>query len=254
MQILGSEFAGEIESMGKNVKQFKKGDPVFGFPGQRMGAYATYLCMPENGCVAIKPAGLSYEEAAVLPYGAVMALNLLRKMNIRPGQKVLINGASGGIGSAAVQIAKHHFKAEVTGVCGSPRLEFVKALGADKVIDYTKEDFTSNGDTYDLVFDILGRSSFSQCKGSLKPNGRYLLASFKMRQLLQMLWTRRAGKRVICAIAPGSREDLNTVLELIEAGKIKPVIDKIFPMEQAAEAHKYLEEGNARGKIAITIN
>ncbi|MFN8460009.1 MAG: NAD(P)-dependent alcohol dehydrogenase [Anaerolineae bacterium] len=251
--ILGSELAGEIEAIGQDVKSFKPGDQVFGFPGQSMGAYAEYLCMPEEGCVAIKPANMSYEEAAVVPYGAIMALNLLRKVNIQPGQKVLINGASGGIGSAAVQLAKH-FGAEVTGVCGTPRLEFVKSLGADKVIDYTQEDFTQNGETYDLIFDILGKSSFSRCKNSLNPNGRYLLASFKLKQLLQMLWTSLLdSKKVICALAPGSRADLISVKELIEAGKIKAVIDKCYPLEQTAEAHRYVEAGHKKGIVGITV-
>ncbi|HEY9204704.1 MAG TPA: NAD(P)-dependent alcohol dehydrogenase [Candidatus Methanoperedens sp.] len=251
--ILGSEFAGEIESAGKDVKSFKKGDQVFGYLGQSMGAYAEYLCMPEKGCVTIKPANMTWEEAAVVPYGAIMALNLLGKMNIQSGQKILINGASGGIGSAAVQIAKY-FGAEVTGVCGTPRLEFVKSLGADKVIDYTREDFTQNGETYDIIFDILGKSSFSRCKGSLKQNGRYLLASFKMKQLFQMLWTKVAGsRRVICAIAPGSAEDLVSVKELIEAGKIKSVIDRCYPLEQTAEAHRYIEKGHKKGNVVITV-
>ena len=251
--ILGSEFSGEIEATGKDVKTFKPGDQVFGFPGQKMGAYAEYLCLPENGVLAIKPANMRYEEAAVVPYGALMALSLLRKANLQPGQKVLINGASGGIGSAAVQIARH-LGAEVTGVCGTPRINFVKSLGAARVIDYTKEDFTQNGETYDLIFDILGKSSFSRCKNSLKPNGQYLLASFKMKQLLQMLWTSMSGsKRVICAIAPGSVQDLYSVKELIEAGKIKAVIDRRFTLEETAEAHRYIEAGQRTGSVVITM-
>ena len=251
--ILGSEFAGEIESTGKDVKSFKQGDQVFGYLGQTMGAYAEYLCMPEDGCVAIKPANMTYEEAAVVPYGTIMALNLLRKMNIQSGQKVLVNGASGGIGSAAVQIAKY-FGAEVTGVCSTPRLEFVKSLGADKVIDYTKEDFTQSGETYDLIFDILGKSSFSGCKSSLKQNGRYLLASFKMKQLFQMLWTSMIGsKRVICALAIDKQEDLILIKELIEAGKIKSVIDRCYPLEQTAEAHRYIEKGHKKASVVIIV-
>lgn len=252
--ILGSEFAGEVEAVGKAVKQFKPGDAVFGYPGPNFGAYAEYLCLPADGVLAMKPANMTYAEAAVVPYGAIMALNLLRKANIQPGQKVLINGASGGIGSAAVQIAKY-FGAEVTGICGTPRLAFVKALGADHVIDYTQEDFTRNGETYDLIFDILGKGSFAKCKSSLKPNGIMLFASFKMKQLSQMLWTAMTGgKKVICALAPGSTADLLTVKELIEAGKIKAIIDHCYPLEQAAEAHRYVETGHKKGCVAITID
>jgi NADPH:quinone reductase-like Zn-dependent oxidoreductase len=251
--ILGNELAGEVEAVGKNVKQFKQGDQVFGYPGQSFGAYAEYLCMPANGVLVIKPANLTYEEAAVVPYGASMALPLLRRAKLQPGQKVLVNGASGGIGSAAVQIAKY-FGAEVTGVCGTPRVEFVKSLGADKVIDYTKEDFTQNGETYDLIFDILGKSSFSRCKNSLKPKGIHLFASFKLKQILQMLWTSRlGGKKVICAIAPGSVEDLMSVKELIEAGKFRAIIDRRFRLEKAAEAHRYVELGHRKGNVVIFV-
>jgi NADPH:quinone reductase-like Zn-dependent oxidoreductase len=252
--VLGNEFAGEVEAVGKAVTRFKPGDPVFGYLGQSFGAYAEYFCMPEDGVLAMKPANLSYEEAAVLPYGAIMALNLLRKANLQPGQKVLINGASGGIGSAAVQIASH-LGAEVTGVCGTPRLDFVKSLGATKVIDYTKEDFTQNGETYDLIFDILGKSSFARCKNSLKPNGILLFASFKIKQLFQMLWTSMTGgKKVICAIAPGSVDDLISVKELVEAGKINAVIDRCYPMEKAAEAHRYVEGGHKKGNVVIMMD
>ena len=253
--ILGSEFAGEVEAVGSAVTRFKPGDPVFGYLGMSMGAYAEYFCVPENGGVANKPENMNYEEAAVVPYGATMALSLLRKANIQPGQKVLINGASGGIGSSAVQIAKC-FGAEVTGVCGTPRLEFVKSLGADHVIDYTVEDFTQNGGTYDLIFDILGKISYARCKDSLNPNGILLYASFKMKQLVQMLWTSRSGsgKRVICAIAPGSLEDLNSVKELVEAGKIEAIIDRCYPMEQAAEAHRYVEQGHKKSNVVIIVS
>jgi NADPH:quinone reductase-like Zn-dependent oxidoreductase len=253
-RILGSEFAGEIEEVGKNVKLFEKGDQVFGYLSMNMGAYAQYICISEDARVATKPANMNYEEAAVVPYGVIMALSLLRKVNIQPGQKVLVNGASGGIGSAAIQLAKY-YGAEVTGVCGTPRLEFVRSLGADQVIDYTREDFTASSETYDLIFDILGKGSFSRCKGSLKENGCYLLASFKMKKLFQMLWTKiRGGKRVICALAFDKSEDLIFIKELVEAGKIKSIIDRSYPMEQAAEAHRYYEEGQHRGKVVITLD
>jgi NADPH:quinone reductase-like Zn-dependent oxidoreductase len=253
INILGNEFAGDIEAVGKDVERFKTGDQVFGFRGQNMGAYAEYLCMPANGLVDIKPSNMSYEEAAVIPGGALTALNLLRKANIQPGQKILVNGASGGIGSAAVQLAKY-FGAEVTGVCGTRRLEFVKSLGADKVIDYTKEDFTENGETYDLIFDILGKNSFSTCKYSLTQNGIYLLASFKMKQLFQMLWTSiMGGKKVICALSLEKPEDLCFIKELAEAGKLKSIIDRYYSLEEVAEAHRYVETGHKKGNVVLTI-
>jgi 2-desacetyl-2-hydroxyethyl bacteriochlorophyllide A dehydrogenase len=251
--ILGSEFAGRVESVGENVTLFKPGDQVFGYTGQSMGAYAEYICISEKGILTAKPANMTCEEAAVVPYGAIMALNLLRKVNVCSGQKVLIIGASGGIGSAAVQIAKY-FEAEVTGVCSTQRLEFVTSLGADKVIDYNKEDYTRNGEKYDLIFDILGKSSFSASKDSLKQNGQYLLASFKTKQLFQMVWTSFfSSKKVICALAQEKPEDLIFVKELIEKGKIKSIIDKSYPLELAAEAHRYVESGQKKGEVVITI-
>ncbi|MBK9925834.1 MAG: NAD(P)-dependent alcohol dehydrogenase [Anaerolineales bacterium] len=253
VNILGSEFAGMVEGTGKDVQRFKKGDRVFGYRGQSMGANAEYLCVPENGTVTTMPSNMSYDEAATVPYGALTAMTLLRKVNIQRGQKVLINGASGGIGSAAVQLAKY-YGAEVTGVCGTPRLGFVKALGADKVIDYTKEDFTKNGETYDLIFDIMNKSSFEKCKNSLKPNGIYLLASFKMKQVFQMLQTSKSsGKKVICAFSTETPQDLELIKKLAEEGKIKAIVDKRFPMERAADAHRYVESGNKAGSVVITI-
>ncbi len=253
-QILGAEFAGDVEAVGKDVTRFKAGDPVFGYPGPDFGANAEYLCMPEDGLIASKPANMTYEEATTVPYGALTALYLLGKADIQPRQKVLINGASGAIGSAAVQLAKY-YGAEVTGICGTPRLNFVKALGADHVIDYTQEDFTQNGETYDLIFDILGKGSFTRFKNSLKPNGVYLLASFKGRQLFRMLWTSMVGsKKVICAMSSYKTEDLLLIKDLVEAGKIKAIIDRCYPLEQTADAHRYIEAGHKQGNVVIVIN
>jgi NADPH:quinone reductase-like Zn-dependent oxidoreductase len=253
-KILGNSFSGEIEMIGNDVKKLRKGEQVFGYTGENMGGYAEYLCMPENGIISVKPSNINYEEASALPYGTIMALNLLKKANIQKGQKVLIIGASGAIGSAAVQLAKHYFGTEVTGVCGTPRLEFVKKLGADKVIDYTKEDSTQFEETYDIIFDILGKGSFSRYKKSLKETGVYLLSSFKSKKLLQMLLTSiTGGKKVVCAFANPKTEDLIFVKKLIEEGKLKSIIDKCFPLEQTAEAHKYVESGNIRGNVVITV-
>jgi NADPH:quinone reductase-like Zn-dependent oxidoreductase len=254
IQVLGNTFSGEIDTIGTEVKKFRKGEAVFGYTGEKMGAYAAYICMPENGILASKPFDMSYEEASIVPYGSLMALNLLKKANIQKGQKVLVVGASGGIGSAAVQLAKHHFGAEVTGICGAGRMEFVKNLGADKVMDYEKENFTKNGETYDLIFDILGKGTFSSCKASLTPNGIYLLASFKTKKLLQMAWTSVTGqKKVICAIAIPKTEDLHFIKKLIEAGKFKSIIDQCFPLEQTAEAHRYIESERKKGDVVIII-
>ncbi|MGB3715676.1 MAG: NAD(P)-dependent alcohol dehydrogenase [Candidatus Promineifilaceae bacterium] len=252
--ILGSQLAGEIESVGKDVNLFKEGDQVFGYIGPSFGANAEYLCMPEDGVLAMKPANMTYEEAAAVPFEAITALVFMRDTgNIQSGEKVFINGASGGLGQFAVQLAKH-YGAEVTGACSTTKLEFVKSLGADHVIDYTKEDFTKNGQTYDVIFDTAVVTSFSRCKSSLKQNGRYLLAVFGTRELVQMLWTSMAGsKKVICAMAPTRREDLVVLKGLIEEGKIKSVIDRTYPLEQAAEAHRYVETGGKKGNVVITV-
>lgn len=254
INILGSELAGDVEAVGKSVAKFKPGDAVFAYLGMNMGANAEYICLPENGMVALKPANLGYAEAATLPYGAIMAASLLAKVNLQPGQKILVNGASGGIGAMAVQLAKHHYGAQVTGVCGAARMDYVKALGADKVLDYKKQDFTQNGETYNVIFDILGRVSFARAKNSLKPDGILLYASFKGRALFDSLWTSLfSRKKVVCALADEKTERLELVRELAEAGKIKALVDKRFPLEQAAEAHRYIEAGNRQGNVVITL-
>ncbi len=249
--ILGSEFAGEVEAVGGKVQRFRIGDAVFGYLGQAMGAYAEYFRMPENGVVAPKPANMTFAQAAALPYGALMALSLLGKRNIGPGHKVLVIGASGGIGPAVLQLAKHH-GAEVTGVCGTPRLGYVKSLGADRVIDYTREDFMDSGETYDFIVDILGKSSWARVRRLLKPGGSCLLVSFKMKQLFQMLATSWiSDRRLICVLSTEKAEDLALIRELAEAGKLRTVVDKCFPLDRAAEAHRYVEQGRKQGSVVI---
>jgi NADPH:quinone reductase-like Zn-dependent oxidoreductase len=255
--ILGQELAGEIESIGKDVTRFKPGDQVFGF--DMFGAYAEYKCMPENKALAIKPANISYEDAASVPNGALTALPFLRdKGNIQSGQTVLIYGASGSVGAAAVQLARY-YGAEVAGVCSTANLEWVKSLGADRVIDYTKEDFTKNGKTYDIIFDTVGKRSFSECKGSLKDEGIYLSTVPTPVIMLQALWPARSGSKKVKFVAAGLRpasekiKDLVFLTELIEAGKIKPVIDRCYPLEQMAEAHRYVEKGHKKGNVVITV-
>ena len=255
--LLGQELAGEIESVGRNVTRFKPGDQVFGI--DFFGAYAQYKCMPENGALAIKPANMSYEEAASVPNGALTALPFLRdKGEIRSGQSALVYGASGSVGTAAVQLAKY-YGTVVTGVCSTANLEWVQPLGADHVIDYTREDFTQNGKTYDIIFDTVGKLSFSGCKGSLTDNGTYLTTVPAPAVMLQTLWpAKSAGKKAKFA-ATGLRsagektKDLAFLAELIEAGKFKAVIDRSYPLEKMAEAHRYVETGHKKGNVVITV-
>jgi NADPH:quinone reductase-like Zn-dependent oxidoreductase len=251
--ILGSELAGEIEAVGKDVKRFKKGDQIFGDTGMARGAYAEYVCLPEKAILVTKPANTTYEEAAAGPVSALAALYYLRKGNVQGGQKVLINGASGALGTAAVQLAKH-FGAEVTGVCSTTNLELVKSLGADNVIDYTQEDFTKSSQTYDVIFDAIGKSSFSRCKGSLKQKGIYLFSNISLAILLQMLWTSMiGGKKAIFGNPMSSTEDLVFLKELIEAGELNLIIDRTYPLEQIVEAHTYVDTGHKKGNVVITV-
>jgi NADPH:quinone reductase-like Zn-dependent oxidoreductase len=252
--ILGTALAGEIEAVGKDVKLFNKGDQIFGYPGQSMGANAQYPCMPEDGMLAYKPANMNNEEAAAVPQGALTALYFLRKGNVQSGGKVLIFGASGGVGGYAVQLSKHHFGAEVTGVCSTSKIEYVKSLGADQVIDYTKEDFTKNGQTYDVILDTVGKSSVFRSKGSLKKEGFYLFTTFGLPKLFPFLWlSMTSSKKVIIGVVEESSEDLIFLKELIEAGKIKSVIDRRYPLEQTDEAHRYVETGHKKGNVVITV-
>jgi NADPH:quinone reductase-like Zn-dependent oxidoreductase len=260
--ILGTYLAGEIETIGKDVKQFSKGDQVFGFTGffGRLGVYAEYACMPGKGCLAIKPTNMNYEEAAAVPNGGLTALPYLRdKGKIRSGQKVLIYGASGAVGSAAVQLARY-YGAEVTGVCSASNLELVNSLGAGKVIDYAKEDFTQNGKAYDIIFDAVGKLSFSRCKNSLTKRGIYLTTvpmpatSVQMLRNLMIFGKKVRFKATGLMRASKKKKDLIFLRELIEAGKFKAVIDRRYPLEQIVEAHRYVEKGHKKGNVVITVN
>ncbi|MCP5062832.1 MAG: NAD(P)-dependent alcohol dehydrogenase [Ignavibacteriae bacterium] len=257
---LGEELAGEIEEVGKYVKLFKEGDKIFGTAGPKFGANAEYICIPESGVLAIKPHNLTYEEAASSVDGFLTSLPFLRdKGNIKSGQKVLVYGASGSVGSAAVQIAKY-FGAEVTGVCSTSNLEKVKSLGAEKVIDYTQEDFTTTNQIYDIIFDTVGKISFSHCKSSLNQNGVFLEAGIGLGIIPQVLWTSIFANKKAKIAATGlrspkeRRRDLIFLKELMEVGKIRPVIDRKYTLEQIAEAHSYVDKGHKKGNVVITTN
>ena len=251
--VLGQELAGEIEAVGKDVKRFEKGDQVFASTGLGFGAHAEYKCMSSTGAVAIKPANMSYEEAAGIPTGGDNALHFLRKADIQSGESVLVNGAGGNIGVVAVQLAKH-FGAEVTAVDSLEKLDMLRAIGADHVIDYAKEDFTRSGKTYDVILDMVHKSSFSGCVRSLKPNGRYLLANPRLFSMVRALWTSKTSSKKVMFEFTGSKpKDLVALKELVEAGKIRAVIDKRYPLERASEAHAYVDTGRRKGTVVLTV-
>ena len=257
--ILGSEFAGEVVSVGKQVTRYQPGDQVFGYTGLGMGTYAEYLCLSEKssglaGVMAIKPANLTYEEAAAVPFGGLEALHSLRQANIQSGQKVLIVGAGGCIGTYSVQLARQ-YGAEVTGVDKPEKLEMLRAIGADHVIDYTREDFTRNGQTYDVILDTIGKSPFSRSLRSLSENGTYLNANPGLFGAIRMRWAPKSStKRVLTWTAGYTVKNLLAVKELAETGKIKPVIDRRYPLEQVVEAHRYVDSGNKKGNVVITLD
>jgi len=254
IKILGIDLAGEIEAIGKDVKLFKAGDHVFGSPGTKFGGHAEYVCVPENGALAIKPADLSWEKAAAISLAGNTALFFIRDLaKIQSGQKILIHGAAGAIGTYAVQLAKY-YGAEVTGVCSTTNAEMVKSLGAEKVIDYTKDDFTKSDEKYDFVFNVVGKTTFSQCKGILKPKGIYLDNMMEVKDFLKVLWTSIVGgKKIKGGVSTERAENLKFFIELIESGKLKPVIDRSFPIEKTAEAFHYVEQGHKKGNVIITV-
>ena len=255
IKILGIDLAGEIEAVGKDVKLFKAGDHVFGSPGTKFGGHAEYCCVPENGALAIKPPDLSWEKAAAISLAGNTALFFIRDLaKIQPGQTILIHGASGAIGTYAVQLAKY-YGAVVTGVCSAANAEMVKSLGADMVIDYTKEDFTKSDERYDFVFGVVGKTTFSQCKEILKPKGIYLENMMEVKDFLKVLWTSiTGGKKIKGGVSIERAENLNFLVKIIESGKLIPVIDKVYPLERTAEAFQYVEQGHKKGNVVISIN
>lgn len=252
-KILGMELAGVVESVGKNVTRFKEGDHVFAATLNSQGAYAEYKCMPEDGPIAIKPKNISFEEAAAIPIGARTALHHLGQVNIEEGQKVLVYGASGSVGSYAVQLAKF-FGAEVTGVCSTTNVDLVKSLGADHVIDYKKDDFSKSGVKYDIIFEAVGKSSFSDCMKVLKDDGSYINISIPLPSI-PMFWTQMTSKRKIVPgqNSPETPDALNFLRELVEADQLKVAIDAVYPLSQAAEAHTYVDKGHKKGNVVLKI-
>jgi NADPH:quinone reductase-like Zn-dependent oxidoreductase len=249
--ILGTELAGVIESVGRDVRKFTPGDRVFAFSDAAMGCYAEYKCMPEDGAVVQIPSNLSFEEAAAMSFGGTTALHFLRKAKLRGGEKVPINGASGGVGTAAVQLAKH-FGACVTGVCSFANVELVRSLGANHIIDYTKEDFTQNGETYDVIVDTVGKAPFSRCKASLNEGGHLLLVLAGLPEMLSAPWTSMtSSKKIIAGPAAGGAEELRFLADLAEKGQFRPVIDRCYPFERIVEAHRYVDTGRKKGNVVV---
>ncbi len=254
INILGSVFSGEVESVGEAVKHFKVGDAVFGHTDMKFGAYAEYLCVPENASIALKPAHISHKEAAAIPFGGVTALHFIKKAMIKPGQKVIVIGASGAVGSAAVQLAKS-FGADVTGVCSTANIDMVKSIGADKVIDYTKEDFNNNGEMYDVIFDAVKAIPVFRSVKSLNENGIMILSAAGISEMFQGLWiTKTSNKKVFTGLINHKAADIVFLKELIEKHKFKPVIDRTYMLEQIADAHAYVEKGHKKGNVVITIS
>ena len=252
-RILGREFAGEVEAVGAAVSEFAVGDHVFGLSGLTFGAHAEFMCIRESARIAQMPAGMSFEEAAPICDGALNALMCLKQADLRKGRRILIYGASGAIGTAGVQLARY-FDADVTAVCSTKNLELVRSLGADRVIDYTKEDFTKNGQTYDVVFDAVGKHSFKRCRGSLEPGGLYLPTDGPVNILLALMPSRKGAKRVVFQIPPRqTKQDVQFLKGLIEAGKYRPVIDRRYPLEDVIEATRYVETQQKTGNVVLTI-
>jgi len=250
-KILGQELAGEVESVGEDVTLFKKGDQVLALTGFHLGAYAEYDCLPEKGLMAAKPANMTYEEAAAVPLGGLHASYFLRRANLQKGQEVLINGAGGSIGTLAVQLAKS-FGAQVTAVDSAGKLDMLRSIGADRVLDYSREDFTKSGETYDVVFDVVGKSSFSGCLRSLKEGGFYLLGNPGLSQLARRRLASTRGRKVISGMSYRT-DDLAFLKRLIEGGKIRTVIDRSNPLEEIVEAHRFVDTGRKAGNVVITV-
>ncbi|MBN1965077.1 MAG: NAD(P)-dependent alcohol dehydrogenase [Anaerolineae bacterium] len=251
--ILGQELAGEVEAVGKDVTRFKPGDQIFAAPGISFGGYAEYACLGEDAVMALKPANMSYEEAAAVPVAGLEALYFLRKGNIQRGEKVLIVGAGGSIGTFGVQLARY-YGAEVTALDSTGKLDMLRSIGADHVIDYTREDFTRSGETYDVIFDVIGKSPFTGSLRSLKPQGRYLLANPQLSHLVRGPWgSLTSGRRIVSGGATQLTEDLVHLRGLIEAGAIRTIIDRTYPLAQMVEAHRYVETGQKKGHVVITV-